>query len=293
MGSRLGAYDCRDYVDGAGSNVRLLGSVSDWVSNPFAGSQDRYDYPHRFVRRAERLVDAVEEITVGALAGIPAGGRPRPLVASRTVLTTIAPGERRRMSVEFDPRDALHITERREEFLITFGVVQTRDRGGGVWVSPVTIAGEFKAVNWLSTEQAHVLCRHPGAPPRGTGRLGLLLRLRLARSLVIGWGIRSATRSSPPCAAPGRRVLPGPRSPTSFKRNRSAPEISQATGILTQYRLAACDKDRRNDGRPVERWVYTGNEINETDEITPEPAGVTSSISFNSSGKEAADAGEF
>jgi hypothetical protein len=99
--------------------------------------------------------DAVEEITVGALAGIPAGGRPRPLAASRTVSMTIAPGERRRISLEFDLRDALPITERREEFLITFGVVQVCDRGGVAWVSPVTIAGEFKAVNWLSTEQAH------------------------------------------------------------------------------------------------------------------------------------------
>jgi len=109
--------------------------------------------------------DAVEEITVGALAGIPAGGRPRPLVVSRTVSTIIAPGERRSVSVEFDRLDTLPLTERREEFLITFGVVQVRDRGGAVWVSPVTIAGEFKALNWPSTEQAHA--RRPCRDERG------------------------------------------------------------------------------------------------------------------------------
>jgi hypothetical protein len=45
-------------------------------------------------------------------------------------------------------------TARRDEFLITLGVVQVRDRGGSVWLSPVTIAGEFTAVNWPSTQRA-------------------------------------------------------------------------------------------------------------------------------------------
>ncbi len=78
-----------------------------------------------------------------------------------------------------------------------------------------------------------------------------------------------------------------------FHRNRPASEITQALTLLAHYKLAACDTDRANDGRPVERWVCTGNEINETDEITPDEAGDISSDSFNSSAKEAADAGEF
>jgi hypothetical protein len=107
--------------------------------------------------------DAVEEITIGALAGIPAGGRP--LVASHTLSASIAPGERRRISVEFDLRDAIPTTARRDEFLITLGVIRVRERGGVVWVSPVTIAGEFSAVNWPSAEQARA--RRPCPDERG------------------------------------------------------------------------------------------------------------------------------
>jgi len=98
--------------------------------------------------------DAVEEITVGVLVGPHASGTPRRLVASHTVRASIAPGERRRISLQLDLRDAVPATAQRDEFLITLGVVQVRDRGGSVWVSPVTIAGEFTAVNWPSTQQA-------------------------------------------------------------------------------------------------------------------------------------------
>jgi hypothetical protein len=110
---------------------------------------------------------AVEEITVGALVRPHASGTPRRLVALHTVMASIAPGERRRISLQLDVRDAVPTTARRDEFLITLGVVQVRDRGGSVWVSPVTIAGEFTAVNWPSTQQAQA--RH--ACPDGRRRL--------------------------------------------------------------------------------------------------------------------------
>ena len=103
--------------------------------------------------------DPVEEITVGAVAGPYASGTLKRLVASQTIKASIAPGERRRISLELDVRDAIPTTARRDEFLITLGVVQVRDRGGSVWVSPVTIAGEFTAVNWPTTQQAQT--RHP------------------------------------------------------------------------------------------------------------------------------------
>ena len=96
---------------------------------------------------------AVEEITVGALVRPHASGTPGRLVASHTVMASIAPGERRRISLQLDVRDAVPTTARRDEFLITLGVVRVRGHGS-VWVSPVTIAGEFTAVNWPSTQQA-------------------------------------------------------------------------------------------------------------------------------------------
>ena len=57
--------------------------------------------------------------------------------------------------------------------------------------------------------------------------------------------------------------------------------------------VALCDIDRAKDGRPVERWVCTGNEINETDEIVPDEVADISSYSSISSAKEAADVAEF
>jgi hypothetical protein len=69
-------------------------------------------------------------MTVGALVRPHASGTPRRLVASHTVMASIAPGERRRISLQLDVRDAVPTTARRDEFLITLGVVQVRDRGG-------------------------------------------------------------------------------------------------------------------------------------------------------------------
>jgi hypothetical protein len=97
---------------------------------------------------------AVDEITVGVLAGSHASGIPRRLVASQTVTTHIAAGERRRLTLQLGVRADVPATARPEDFLITLGVVQVRDRSRAVWVSPVTISGEFKAVNWPSTRQA-------------------------------------------------------------------------------------------------------------------------------------------
>ena len=99
--------------------------------------------------------DPVEEITVGAVAGPYASGTPKRLVASQTIMASIAPGERRRIPLEVDVRDAVPTTAaRRDECLITLGIVQVRDRSGSVWVSPVTIAGEFTPVNWPSSPLA-------------------------------------------------------------------------------------------------------------------------------------------
>jgi hypothetical protein len=71
-----------------------------------------------------------------------------------------------------------------------------------------------------------------------------------------------------------RRVWPESLTRTEisglFHRNRPASEITQALTLLAHYKLAECDIDRAKDRRPVERWVCTGNEINETDEITPD-----------------------
>jgi hypothetical protein len=39
-----------------------------------------------------------------------------------------------------------------------------------------------------------------------------------------------------------------------FKRNRQASEISEALELLERYRLAECERDRQENGRPVERW---------------------------------------
>ena len=44
--------------------------------------------------------DPVEEITLGALAGPSASGTPKRLVASQTIMASIAPGERRRISLQ-------------------------------------------------------------------------------------------------------------------------------------------------------------------------------------------------
>ena len=89
--------------------------------------------------------NTVDEITLGVLAGPRARENPRRLVTSRTVVTSIAPGQRRRIPLQLDMRDAVPLTARRDDFLMTLGVIQVRDRAGAVWVSPVTIAGEFEA----------------------------------------------------------------------------------------------------------------------------------------------------
>ena len=98
--------------------------------------------------------EAVDQVTVGVLAGSQASGIPRRLVASQTMITSIAAGERRRLSLQLDVRADVPTTARPDDFLITLGVVQVRDRSGAAWVSPVAISGEFKAVNWASTQQA-------------------------------------------------------------------------------------------------------------------------------------------
>jgi len=77
-----------------------------------------------------------------------------------------------------------------------------------------------------------------------------------------------------------------------FKRNRPASEITQALTVLKDYRLAECDTDRTKEGRPLERWAYTKNELNEINEIGPDEVGATSSNSSISSAEEGARDGD-
>jgi hypothetical protein len=65
-----------------------------------------------------------------------------------------------------------------------------------------------------------------------------------------------------------------------FKRNKSAAEIGRALDFLKQQGLADCELDRHQDGRPTERWVYRGDELDELNEISAE---VLSLSSFHSS----------
>jgi hypothetical protein len=72
-----------------------------------------------------------------------------------------------------------------------------------------------------------------------------------------------------------------------FHRNKPASDINRALGVLAKFKLAKMDKDRSGDGRPIERWFYCGDEINESNERTPSgrpnrPAGPGDS-SFTSS----------
>jgi hypothetical protein len=54
--------------------------------------------------------------------------------------------------------------------------------------------------------------------------------------------------------------------------------------VLLECRLAQVDQDRSSEGRPTERWCYTGNEINEIDEIASGQGGDEGGdTSFNSS----------
>jgi hypothetical protein len=69
-----------------------------------------------------------------------------------------------------------------------------------------------------------------------------------------------------------------------FQRNKPATEIDRGLALLVETKLATCEKDRSGDaGRRVERWWYTGDEINEKDERT---SALSSSNSFNSSPEE-------
>jgi hypothetical protein len=60
--------------------------------------------------------------------------------------------------------------------------------------------------------------------------------------------------------------------------------------LLAERKLANCEQDRSKDGRPIERWVYTPDEINEINEISPGAEGDSSFNSFISSGREEPDA---
>ncbi len=71
-----------------------------------------------------------------------------------------------------------------------------------------------------------------------------------------------------------------------FNRNQPASRIDEGLALLVDYRLAKTDHDRAGTGRPVERWFYAGDEINELNEIT-QPSGEDGS--FNSSISSPAD----
>jgi hypothetical protein len=64
-----------------------------------------------------------------------------------------------------------------------------------------------------------------------------------------------------------------------FHRNQSATAIDRALAQLKDLHLADVEKDASSSGRPVERWFYIGNEINEINEKRPEGG---EDISFNS-----------
>ena len=44
-------------------------------------------------------------------------------------------------------------------------------------------------------------------------------------------------------------------------RNHAASDVNRALGFLTQLQLARCERDSSGDGRPVERWFSTGNDL--------------------------------
>jgi hypothetical protein len=53
-----------------------------------------------------------------------------------------------------------------------------------------------------------------------------------------------------------------------FQRNRSAADINRSLALLQTHRLAAVERDHSGDGRPVDRWRYLENAINELDAIS-------------------------
>jgi hypothetical protein len=69
-----------------------------------------------------------------------------------------------------------------------------------------------------------------------------------------------------------RRVAPERLSKTEiaslFHRNKPASEINRALSRLAEFKLAEADRDRTGDGRPTERWFYSGDEIDEFNERT-------------------------
>jgi hypothetical protein len=72
-----------------------------------------------------------------------------------------------------------------------------------------------------------------------------------------------------------------------FKRNRQASEISEALELLERYRLAECERDPQENGRPVERWWERRQ--HEKNETTLAGHGDSSFISSISSPKNTAD----
>jgi len=94
--------------------------------------------------------DAVEEITVGLVAGGPA----RRLVAARTLAVRMAPGERQWLEFSFPSRAEGPAAVPPGDVLTTIGAVRVQERAGSVWVSPVTIDGEFRHARWSASEQA-------------------------------------------------------------------------------------------------------------------------------------------
>jgi hypothetical protein len=62
-----------------------------------------------------------------------------------------------------------------------------------------------------------------------------------------------------------------------FNRHKPTTEIARALAMLLDYKLATVDQDRSGDGRPTERWVYSGCEIYEISELSPDD-GVDSSL---------------
>jgi len=94
--------------------------------------------------------DTIEEITVGLVVS----GPPKRLVATHTIAVRLNPGERQRLEFSFASRTDGPELARKNDRLVTLGAVRVLERGGAVWVSPVTIDGEFRPTRWSASEQA-------------------------------------------------------------------------------------------------------------------------------------------
>jgi len=114
--------------------------------------------------------EPVDEIMLGILSESNQLGAPQSVVATWTVSTRIAPGERRRVPLQLDARQFVPVHAAGQALLMTLGVLQVRRGGSSLWVSAAAVAGSFNRAAWPPNDQPHRWCldeRHrlysPGA----------------------------------------------------------------------------------------------------------------------------------